>query len=189
MRIAAFLLMLLFALPVSAQQAAVPAQPNAVTASSMIARDVAVLQVLDKVSARTTKLRVPVGSAAAFGLIFITVRSCQVSPPSELPESAAFVEISEIDIHSLPRSGQIPVGLQPSRLLYTGWMFASSPALAALEHPIYDVSVIGCEARSVTPAERAANGEEGSAPAGSAAPETSGGGAAGASPEAPMPED
>lgn len=156
MRLSGVILALL-AFPAMAQQ--VPA--TSVSARSMLARDVAVLQVLDKVSARTTKLRVPVGSSAAFGLIFINVRSCQIAPPSDVPESAAFLEISEIDINKLPRSGQIPAGLQPTRLLYSGWMFASSPALAALEHPTYDVTVIGCETRSQTSAEHAAGGEEG----------------------------
>lgn len=182
MRLLAVLLVLL-ALPAVAQQ------PATVTARSMIARDVAVLQVLDKVSARTTKLRIPVGSQAAFGLIVMTVRSCQIAPPSEPPEAAAFLEISEIDIHSLPRSGQIPVGLQPSKLLYTGWMFASSPALAALEHPIYDVTVIGCEARAVTQAERAAAGEEGVSPATALPGAASVTAAPGATADAPMPED
>lgn len=139
----------------------------------MLARDIAVLQVLDKVSARTTRLRVPVNSAAAFGLIVITVRSCQVAPPSEAPEAAAFLEVSEIDINKLPRAGgQVQTGsIAPSRLLFTGWMFASSPALSALEHPTYDVTVTGCETRTATAAERAASGEEG-APLASGAPAT-----------------
>lgn len=163
------LLLLLLALPAAAQTA----QPaNTVMARSMISRDVAVLQVLDKVSARMTRLRVPVGSSAAFGLIVISVKSCQIAPPSELPESATFLEISEIDINRLPRSGQIPAGLQPSRLLYSGWMFASSPALSALEHPTYDVTIIACESRTMTQAERAAAGEEGPAVAAPAAATT-----------------
>lgn len=138
-------------------------------------RDIAVLQILDKVSARVTTLRVPVASSAAFGLIFVTARSCQVSPPSETPEAAAFLEISEVDLHNLPRSG-VTTGMVNSgnsqRLLFTGWMFASSPALSALEHPTYDVKVLGCEAKAVTAATSAAGGEEGAATA------TAGGGSA-----------
>lgn len=143
--------------PVSAPQVA---QPPA--GREMLARDIAVLQVLDKVSARTTNLRVPVGSSAAFGLMFVTVRSCQIAPPSEPPESAAFVEISEVNLgRSSPANGQPSVTKsQPEKLLFSGWMFASSPALSALEHPTYDVSVIGCEERTASAAERAAGGEE-----------------------------
>ena len=141
----------------------VPAQPVPLPPRQMLNRDIAVLQVLDKVSARTTKLRVNVGSQAAFGLILMTVRSCQVSLPSDTPESAAFLEISEVDIRKLPRTGgQDSVRqAQPERLLFSGWMFASSPALSALEHPTYDVTVLACESRTPSAAERAAAGEEG----------------------------
>ncbi len=158
----------------------------------MVARDIAVLQILDKVSARVTTLRVPVGSSAAFGLIFVTARSCQVSPPSETPEAAAFLEISEVDVRSLSRSNgtMVPVTASTTqRLLFSGWMFASSPALSALEHPTYDVTVLSCDSRTPTPAETAAAGEEGAAAASSSAakPES----AAGASPaaESAQPED
>ena len=141
----------------------VPAQPVPLPPRQMLNRDIAVLQVLDKVSARTTKLRVNVGSQAAFGLMLMTVRSCQVSLPSDTPESAAFLEISEVDIRKLPRTGgQDSVRqAQPERLLFSGWMFASSPALSALEHPTYDVTVLACEYRTPSAAERAAAGEEG----------------------------
>lgn len=148
-------------------QATVPAAGVADIAASprvMVARDIAVLQILDKVSARVTTLRVPVGSSAAFGLIFVTARSCQVSPPSETPEAAAFLEISEVDVRSLSRSNgtMAPVTASTTqRLLFSGWMFASSPALSALEHPTYDVTVLACDSRTPTPAETAAAGEEG----------------------------
>ncbi len=127
-------------------------QPSAGPATRpMVPRETAVLQVLDKISARTTTLRVPVGGAAAFGLIVITVRSCQTELPGEAPESAAFLEINEVDINSLPRSGGAvsPQAMPVQKLLFSGWMFASSPALSALEHPVYDVTVIACE--SATP--------------------------------------
>jgi hypothetical protein len=172
-RLALVLLFLALALPVSAQLIAVQprgpapiqAQAEALAGRDMLVRDIAILQVLDKVSARTTNLRVPVGSSAAFGLMFVTVRSCQVAPPSEPPEAATFVEISEVNLgRSAPANGQPTVTqTQPEKLLFSGWMFASSPALSALEHPTYDVSVIGCEARSASVAERAAGGEEASA--------------------------
>jgi len=179
-RVAPVLLLLLLAVPAQAQlvspQPQLPKpETEAPAPRSMIPADLAVLQVLDKVSARTTTLVVPVGSSAAFGLILIAVRSCQIAPPSEAPESAAFLEISEMDINSLPRSGgPVPAGLaQPMRLLYSGWMFASSPALSALEHPTYDVMVKVCQAKEVppvpeattdAPAEESATGEAPAAP-------------------------
>ncbi len=109
-------------------------------------RAIAVLQVLDKISARATTLQVPVGSTAAFGLLVIKVETCRASSPSEAPESAAFLEIKEIDVNSLqPKDEARDSRLQKDLLLYSGWMFASSPALAALENPVYDVTVLACE--------------------------------------------
>ncbi len=170
-----YFLLCLLALPAQAQLLAAqspsavpepvrqPTTPDGPPGRPMEDRAVAVLQVLDKVSARTTKLRVPVGTSAAFGLMFVTVRSCRIAPPSEPPEASAFVEINEVSLgRSVPAHGQSSVTqTQPERLLFSGWMFASSPALSALEHPTYDVIVIGCEARAPTVAERAAGGEEG----------------------------
>ena len=67
-----------------------------------------------------------------FGTLEIIVRTCQKTPPEEPPESAAFLEIRDA------KPGEAAV------VLFTGWMFASSPALSALEHPVYDVWVLDC---------------------------------------------
>ena len=76
------------------------------------------------------------GVAARFGSLEIVARRCRKTPPEEPPESAAFLEI--VDVR--PDSPAVP--------LFTGWMFASSPAVSALEHPVYDVWVIDCKADS-----------------------------------------
>lgn len=99
-----------------------PVLPNLVT----------VLQGLDKITARTTVLRVPLGEVASFGTLRITPRACLTTPPTEPPESAAFLEIAVAD----PGRETVPA--------FKGWMFASSPSLSALEHPVYDVWVIEC---------------------------------------------
>lgn len=93
----------------------------------------AVLQGLDKVTARVTTLRVDLGETVRFGTLEIIVRHCDKRPPEDLPESAAFLDIWEV------RPGEAAAGL------FRGWMFASSPALNALEHPVYDVWVLDCE--------------------------------------------
>jgi len=93
----------------------------------------AVLQGLDKVTARVTTLRVDVGDTVRFGTLEIIVRHCDKRPPEETPESAAFIDVWEV------RPGEAAASL------FRGWMFASSPALNALEHPVYDVWVLGCE--------------------------------------------
>ena len=74
-----------------------------------------------------------------FGTLSIRVRDCEKSPPEEPPESAAFVEIDET------RPGEVRTRV------FSGWMFASSPALSALEHPVYDVTLLDCKAPSGSP--------------------------------------
>ena len=96
--------------------------------------ETAVLQGLDKITARISTFEAPVNQMAQFGSLEITVRRCAKTPPEEPPESAAFMEI----VDNRPDS--------PSVLLFSGWMFASSPAVSALEHPVYDVWVIDCKA-------------------------------------------
>jgi hypothetical protein len=98
---------------------------------------IAVLRALDKVTARTSMIDAPVGEPVRFGNLEITVRRCDKRPPEETPESAAFLEIDEIR-HDGER-----------RNVFVGWMFASSPGLSALEHPIYDVWVLDCTAPEI----------------------------------------
>ena len=93
---------------------------------------VAVLQALDKVTARVSTFEAPVGDSVRFGTLHIIARACDKRPPEETPESAAFLDISEI------KPGE------PTAGIYRGWMFASSPALASMEHPVYDVWVVDC---------------------------------------------
>ncbi len=98
--------------------------------------EVAVLQGLDKVTARVSTIEAPVGQVVRFGTLEIIARTCDKRPPEETPESAAFVDIWEV------RPGE------PAVALFRGWMFASSPALSALEHPVYDIWVLDCSNRS-----------------------------------------
>lgn len=93
---------------------------------------VAVLQGLDKVTARTTIIEAPIDRELMFGRLGITPRACLKTPPTEPPESAAFLEIRSLEPGEPPRTD------------FVGWMMASSPALSALEHPVYDVWVIDC---------------------------------------------
>jgi hypothetical protein len=94
--------------------------------------ETAVLQGLDKITARISTFKARVNEPARFGSLEITVRRCHKTPPEEPPESAAFLEIVDVRPDS------------PEVLLFSGWMFASSPAISALEHPVYDVWVVDC---------------------------------------------
>jgi hypothetical protein len=114
--------------------------------AEMIAEPVAVLQGLDKITARVLDFDAPVGRTVRFGNLSIRVRACEKSPPEDPPESAAFLEITSI------RPGQDRV------TEFSGWMFAQSPALASLEDPIYDVIVLDCKAASGSPTPGSSDG-------------------------------
>ncbi len=106
--------------------------PLAPAAGAAIEGTGAVLQGLDKVTARVSEIEAPLHRLVRFGTLEIIVRACQKTPPEEPPESVAFLEIRDA------KPGEAPVAL------FTGWMFASSPALSALEHPVYDIWVLDC---------------------------------------------
>ncbi|MDA9008939.1 DUF2155 domain-containing protein [Alphaproteobacteria bacterium] len=95
--------------------------------------EIAVLRALDKVTTRITEMEVAKNATIKFGSLAITNRACFENPPTETPESAAFLQIVD------QRSQNEPLKV------YSGWMFASSPALAAMEHPVYDVWVVDCK--------------------------------------------
>ena len=102
-------------------------------AAEMIAEPLAQMQGLDKITARISRFDVPVDKPQPFGTLSIIVRDCEKSAPEARPENAAFVEITE------NRSGE------EKFRLFSGWMFSSSPALSALEHPVYDVNLLECK--------------------------------------------
>ncbi|WP_235914052.1 DUF2155 domain-containing protein [Curvivirga aplysinae] len=97
---------------------------------------IAVLQGLDKVTARVSTFETRLNEEVKFGAISIVVRHCDRTPPEEVPESSAYLEISE------SKRGE------ETRELFKGWMFASSPAVSAMEHPVYDIWVLECKAEA-----------------------------------------
>jgi len=107
--------------------------PVARAQGATIPGDTVVLQGLDKITARVFPIEVAVGGLVRFGTLEILVRACEETPPEEPPESGAFLEIVEVRPNERPD------------VLFQGWMFSSSPALSALEHPVYDVWVVDCK--------------------------------------------
>ncbi|SLN48837.1 DUF2155 domain-containing protein [Oceanibacterium hippocampi] len=99
-------------------------------------RPLAILRGLDKITARISTIEAPIDSEVRFGTLHMLVRHCEKRPPEEPPETTAFLEIWE----------QLPD--EPRVVWFSGWMFASSPAVSALEHPVYDVWVIDCKTAS-----------------------------------------
>jgi hypothetical protein len=122
-------------------------------AADMIPEPLALMQGLDKISARVSQFEAPVGTSVRFGTLSVVVRDCQRSPPEEKPENAAFIEVYET------RPGE------DRTRLFSGWMFSSSPALSALEHPVYDVNLLECRPASGSPAPAAAAPAPAPAPA------------------------
>ena len=110
--------------------------PPAHAEGPVLENRVAVLQGLDKVTARVSPVHAPLDQPTQFGTLEVVVRACRETPPTEPPESAAFLEIRELPPAS--DADGTPVDL------FSGWMFASSPAVSALEHPVYDVWVVDC---------------------------------------------
>jgi hypothetical protein len=108
-----------------------PPDQSALPPGTMVDEPIVMLQALDKITARVKRMPVKVGQAATFGTLSVQVDACRKAPPEDPPESAAFLKISD---------GRF----QPAKTIFSGWMFASSPALSAMDHPVYDIWVIDC---------------------------------------------
>ncbi|MEL6287812.1 MAG: DUF2155 domain-containing protein [Pseudomonadota bacterium] len=92
----------------------------------------AVFAALDKVTARISKLEVGLDDTSKFGALKITPRVCYSRPPTEPPKTTAFVEVMEIKLDG------------SERMIFSGWMFAESPGVNSVEHPVFDVWLTGC---------------------------------------------
>lgn len=117
----------------AAAQAPADTPPGSEEARWLPPTQAVVLQGLDKITGRVRTIEAPVAQTIRFGTLDIVVRTCRKRPPEEPPESAAFLEITDV------KAGETP------KALFSGWMYASSPAVSALEDPVYDVWVIDCK--------------------------------------------
>ena len=105
------------------------------TFASWITFEGAQFSALDKITARIEKLELNLNDEEVLGSLTIILKSCQNRPPDYLPESAAYVEIYD----------KLNKNYEEGTLIFSGWMFSSSPAISALEHPIYDIFLISCK--------------------------------------------
>lgn len=101
-------------------------------AAEQIPMNMAQMQAMDKITGRVSMIEVPVGGEIKFGSFSIVVRSCQTSSEEEIPENSAFVDVTDKSFD------------QNEFNIFKGWMFSSSPAVNAVQHPIYDVWLIKC---------------------------------------------
>ena len=107
--------------------------------ADMVRFDVAVLQGLNKITARVSEFRAPVNQPVTFGSLEVTARDCRKSSPEDTPESVSFLEIDDMKEN-----------VEKTRI-FSGWMFASSPAVSAMEHPVYDVWLVSCASSADAP--------------------------------------
>jgi hypothetical protein len=101
----------------------------------------AVFSGLDKITGRIVSFEVAVDETVQFGALQLTPRVCYSRPPTESPKTTGFLEVDEVTLDN------------KYRRIFTGWMFASSPGLHAIEHPIYDVWLVDCKGGSEVIAE------------------------------------
>jgi hypothetical protein len=116
-----------------------PSQPDGdwLPDAMWLPRRVAELQMLDKVTARVSVLRVAVDRPAQFGTLTIRIAACFGRPPDEVPDAAAWMEIAD--------SRRAPAAAGAAgQTVFRGWMFANAPGVSMLEHPVYDVRVLDC---------------------------------------------
>jgi hypothetical protein len=111
--------------PTQPEQPEQPAPPP----PAWLPRGAAKLVLLDKVTAQPRDVTVPVGQSVTFGSLTIAVRACDVRPPDVPEDATALLDIT--DSH-------------PGMPNFHGWMLVSAPAASMLEHPVYDVRLLGC---------------------------------------------
>ena len=104
-----------------------------------IANPIAVFAGLDKITGVTTTFEIATGEQKKFGGLIVKPDACYSSPPTEEPKTTSFVEVDEV------------LADATRQRIFTGWMFAESPGLHAVEHPIYDVWLTGCRDPSAPP--------------------------------------
>ncbi len=98
-----------------------------------ISNGVAVFAALDKVTGRVSPLEVKMGQTIPFGVLKVTARACYTRPSTETPLTSAFIEVDETLLDG------------STRRIFSGWTFAESPGLHAVEHPTFDVWLTSCK--------------------------------------------
>ena len=113
--------------------------------AARISNAVAVFAGLDKITGRVTTFDVYINETVQFGALQVTPKVCYSRDDTEAQKVDGFVEVDEITLD------------RKIRRIFTGWMFADSPGLNAVEHPIYDVWLTGCKQKSDVPPPDAAS--------------------------------
>ena len=128
------------------------AAPNTALADK-ISNPIAVFDGLDKITGRIISFEVAINETVQFGALQITPRVCYSRPPTDAPQTDAFAQVDEIDEQ------------KEVKRIFSGWMFADSPGLHGVEHPIFDIWLTACKGGTVVihdapAAEASANPDE-----------------------------
>ena len=134
--------------------AATSAFGAAPASAEKVQNPIAIFAALDKVTGRISHLEIPINQTVQFGALKVTPRVCNTRPPTEAPHTSSFVEVDEIKLN-----GEV-------ERIFTGWMFADSPGLHAVEHPVFDVWLTNCKTNE--PVAPAGSDQNAAAPAGEA---------------------
>ena len=104
-----------------------------------IANPVATFDGLDKITGRITSFDVYVDETVQFGSLQITPRACYTRPPTETQRTSVFLEVEQVSLQGTLKR------------IFTGWMFADSPALNAIDNAVYDIWLLDCKQSSDVP--------------------------------------
>ena len=104
-----------------------------------IANPVAAFSGLDKITGRITNFDVYIDETVQFGALQITPRACYTRPPTETQRTSVFVEVDQVSLKGTVTR------------IFTGWMFADSPALNAIDHAVYDIWLLDCKQSTDVP--------------------------------------
>jgi hypothetical protein len=118
---------------------------SAIAAGSALAQQerltnpIAVFAGLDKITGVTTTFEIPIGEERRFGALIVKPNACYTRPITEEPKTTSFVEVDQVEVENTRKR------------IFSGWMFAESPGLNAVEHAIYDVWLTGCRDPNAPP--------------------------------------
>jgi len=115
------------------------AAPSAMAQSERISNPIAVFAGLDKITGVTTTFEIPIGEERRFGALIVRPNVCYTRPITEEPKTTSFVQVDQVEID------------KSRKPIFSGWMFAESPGLNAVEHAIYDVWLTGCRDPNAPP--------------------------------------
>jgi hypothetical protein len=111
----------------------------ALAQSERISNPIAVFAGLDKITGVTTTFEIPIGEERRFGALIVKPNACYTRPITEEPKTTSFIEVDQVEAGSMRKR------------IFSGWMFAESPGLNAVEHAIYDVWLTGCRDPNAPP--------------------------------------